>query len=73
MPPVIKLIWFLFFTVVMGDGSFTLAIPPPEQETGGQERIRQMQETEGRLWRPTRFFCRHILTTPIDFELKVMQ
>ena len=42
----IKLIWFLFLTIIIADGSFVLAVPPPEQETGGQERMRQMQETE---------------------------
>jgi len=37
------LIFFVFIFIISNTG---LAVPPPEQETGGQERMRQMQETE---------------------------
>jgi len=42
----IKLVYFLVLIAAFCSGTFCLAAPPPEQETGGQERMRQMQETE---------------------------
>jgi len=42
----INLTGFILFVFVFIFSNISLAVPPPEQETGGQERMRQMQETE---------------------------
>lgn len=42
----INLTGLILFVFVFIFSSTSLAVPPPEQETGGQERMRQMQETE---------------------------